>query len=238
MLKVFPFKKLVKLLFSCSVSSGLLLYAAHDPDPERFTHDIEMFLTEDVSSVGTYDILCVGSSTVKHWKYRVEIDLAPFKVKSRGFGGSQLSDVNYFFEELIGINLPKAIILYEGDNDVAEGKSVEQIMEDYLSFARKVKLMDGGTRVYIVSVKPSVSRFDVWPKMVELNKTLANFCDLNQGFFYVDVASFILRPDGTPRLDVFEDDGLHLNDLGYEIWSMIIRSIVLPIEINYRSLEF
>ena len=43
---------------------------------------------------------------------------------------------------------------------------------------------------------------------------------------YIDVASVLLGPDGTPRDDVFLPDGLHLNATGYAAWTGIVRPIL------------
>jgi lysophospholipase L1-like esterase len=32
-----------------------------------------------------------------------------------------------------------------------------------------------------------------------------------------------LRPDGTPRAELFREDKLHLNAAGYQLWGSLIR---------------
>lgn len=40
---------------------------------------------------------------------------------------------------------------------------------------------------------------------------------------YVDTFSPILGPDGQPRRDLLQSDGLHLNADGYRLWTPVVR---------------
>src|SRR5690606_29127665 len=102
-----------------------------DPNPERFTAEIEAFLKEDASETPPDNaVLGVGSSSMRMWRNRIDADLEPLTVIPRGFGGSQFSDLNHYFETLVTRYSPRAVMIYEGDNDITAGKPVERVMED------------------------------------------------------------------------------------------------------------
>lgn len=71
-------------------------------------------------------IVATGSSSMKGWHDRIAADMAPLSIIPRGFGGSNTYDVRYFLEELVLQHEPRAVMIYEGDNDVAFGASPEQ----------------------------------------------------------------------------------------------------------------
>ena len=87
------------------------------PDPERYRKDIEPFKEFDSkNALPNNPALFVGSSTIMKWK---TAEAFPgFSVINRGFGGSFLEDVLYFYHDVIGKYHPSAILFY-CDNDVA-----------------------------------------------------------------------------------------------------------------------
>ena len=42
----------------------------------------------------------------------------------------------------------------------------------------------------------------------------------------MDVGTALLGADGKPRADLLKEDGLHLNEAGYEIWTKILTPIL------------
>ncbi len=77
--------------------------------------------------------LFVGSSTFRLWDTLAQ-DMAPRKVINRGFGGSQMEHVSLYFEEIVAPYKPREILLYEGDNDIARGKTAEDVAADVAAF--------------------------------------------------------------------------------------------------------
>jgi hypothetical protein len=51
---------------------------------------------------------------------------------------SCLGDVLYAVDLIVTPNRPRAIVLYEGDNDLARGKSPRQVVEEYGKLVRRI----------------------------------------------------------------------------------------------------
>ena len=66
--------------------------------------------------------------------------------------------------------------------------------------------------------------------MQEANRLIAADCEKDETLEFVDVWPAMLGEDGQPRKDIFRDDGLHMNDAGYELWVELLRPIVRPAE--------
>lgn len=121
-----------------------LLTGQGDPDPARFAKSpdgdevyIESFeYWDEKNSVPDDAVLFVGSSSIRKWPTSRYFPFVP--VINRGFGGSHISDVNYYLDKTVLKYAPRAIVLYAGDNDIASGKSALRVFEDYKSFVARV----------------------------------------------------------------------------------------------------
>tara|TARA_R110002096_G_scaffold288244_7_gene481952 strand:+ start:4617 stop:7007 length:2391 start_codon:yes stop_codon:yes gene_type:complete len=166
-------------------------------------------------------ILFVGSSSIRMWK--LEESWPDRSTINRGFGGSTIADSIHFFDRIIAPYKPKAIVVYAGDNDISKGLSVDQVVEDYETLIGLVDKKLPGTPVIYVAIKPSLSRWNMWPTMKAANDKIAEFCAKNDHLFFADIAKPMLaNAKGTPRPDWFAGDGLHLNGAGYKGWKAVV----------------
>lgn len=187
-----------------------------DPDPGRFAKSIETFMAWDSkNSSPEHGVLFVGSSSVRLWPTAMAFPGKP--IINRGFGGSELSDVIHFFEQIITPYSPGEIFLYAGDNDIANGKTADQVFEDYKELVVLLRADLPDSELVFISIKPSKSRWEKWPIMVEANRMIREYTAEHDDLGYADLATPLLDSDGKLK-DVFIDDGLHLNEEGYRLW--------------------
>jgi lysophospholipase L1-like esterase len=114
------------------------------------------------------------------------------------------------------------IVFYAGDNDIESGKSPQQVFDDFLTFAGLVHEHLPQTQIIYLPIKPSLARWTKWPRMHEANDHVKRVSLTNSRIIYVDTATIMLSNDGQPRSDLFLDDGLHLNDTGYQLWTKVL----------------
>jgi lysophospholipase L1-like esterase len=196
--------------------SANVLAEAPDPDPARFAEAIETFEVWDTkNSFPENGILFVGSSSIRFWPTASAFPGKP--IINRGFGGSEISDVIHYHARVVTPYAPSTIFLYVGDNDIAGGKSAAQVFDDYKEFIALVEAELPDTKVFFISIKPSVLRWDYWPTMQEANALVREYAARHPNLGFVDLASPLLGENGKPK-DVFIDDGLHLNEYGYQLW--------------------
>ena len=103
-------------------------------------------------------IVFVGSSSIRMWQ-TLAADFPGLPVLNHGFGGSTLADVIWFAPRIVLPYAPREIVLYAGDNDIAAGRTPEQVLDDYSAFVRLVRSTLPSTRLVFVSIKPSPSRW-------------------------------------------------------------------------------
>lgn len=103
-------------------------------------------------------VLFVGSSSFRLWENLRE-SFPHLKIINRGFGGSHLQDVNYFFAQIVLPYQPKTIVVYGGDNDLGDGATPEKVAADYQQFAAMTHEHLPQSRILYVSPKASPSRW-------------------------------------------------------------------------------
>jgi lysophospholipase L1-like esterase len=198
---------------------------AHDDHPrcrpEVWKDAIEAFEKQDSKEAPPKNgILFVGSSSIRMWELKKFFPDLP--VINRGFGGSQICDSTHFADTLIVKHQPRVVVLYAGDNDIAAGKKAEEVHGDFRAFVEKVRKPLPETRIVFISIKPSVARWKLADKMRETNKLIEADCKKEEELVFVDVWEAMLD-DGRPRKELLRDDGLHLTDDGYALWTKLLR---------------
>lgn len=211
--------RLTRALFLiCIVWGGALAHAqVPDPSPARFATEIHAFANWDAKNSFPADaILFVGSSSIRLWA--TASAFPKHTIINRGFGGSHISDVNYYYDQVVKPYAAATIVLYAGDNDIAYGKTPERVLADFKRFVGRVQAGSGQTRILFLSIKPSVARWHHWPAMAEANRLIEDYVTDQPNLTYIDLASPLLDDRGQPK-DVYVYDKLHLNEYGYRLWN-------------------
>jgi len=184
---------------------------------------IDKFKEEDKGILPVKDlILFTGSSSIRFWSTLKE-DMAPHNVLNRGFGGAHISHVNYHFNEIVKPYKPKAIVFFCGTNDLSAFKTPEETFEDFSKFFSMVKNDLPGTNLIVIGVKPSTARAYLIPEEQEFNSLISNLAEEEDLLSYVSVWNPMLTDEGKANPDLFVEDGLHMNEKGYEIWAKLVK---------------
>ena len=75
-----------------------------------------------------------------------------------------------------------------------------------------------------LSVKPSPSRWQFIDRIREVNRRIAEVIPARPESHFLDVFTPMLKDDGTPRRELWSEDGIHMNSLGYHVWWQVIAS--------------
>ena len=225
--------RLITGTFVALLLCGPALAADPFPDPTRFEADIRKFEAEDRAQPPPQGaIVLTGSSSIARWNGQASAALAPLTVIPRGFGGSYMRDLLHYLDRVALVYKPRAILIYEGDNDTGGNPSIpnEAILADLRRIIERIHAQLPQTRIYVVSVKPSVLRRPYWPVVQQLNAGYRQIAAADPLVYYVDVAASFLNRDGTVMTDIFVPDNLHLNELGNAIWGATIKAALMPRE--------
>ena len=173
-------------------------------------------------------IVFAGSSSFARWSTLVD-DMKPLNVLNRGFGGSQMSDLDYYAKRIVNVYRPSAVVVYEGDNDLASTspKTPEMVAAGFRQFVQIVRGDLPDTWIYFISIKPSKLRWNEWPKMKAANAMIQDFMRTQPHMQYIDVATPMFDAQGNLPGDLFVSDGLHPTAKCYALWTSIIKPILL-----------
>jgi lysophospholipase L1-like esterase len=165
-------------------------------------------------------VLFVGSSSIRRWD--LEESFPGDGYINRGFGGSQVADAIRQAPRLILPHEPGLIVFYSGENDLAFGKSANQVCQNYERFCELIHQELPRAQILILLIKPSPARADVQDSVIRINDFLRDYCDLDSRRHHLDVYSPMLDASGQPRRELFVEDGLHLSPSGYALWTSLL----------------
>ncbi len=188
-----------------------------------FEREIRAYEKQDsLSMPAKGQVLFFGSSSFRLWKsFDSDMKGMPASI-NRGFGGSTLADALYYFDRMVVKYQPKWVIMYEGDNDLARGKTPQQIANEYDEFVARLAKQVPGAKLVFVAARPSLLRFPMVEKQKELNALI-----LAKGGYFIDMHAPFYLADGSLMTDIFVADKLHLNEKGYVIFAKQIQDFMI-----------
>jgi lysophospholipase L1-like esterase len=167
-------------------------------------------------------VLFVGSSSIRLWNgLETEFQSLPVVVK-RGFGGSRMLDCTRHLHQLVVPYRPRQVLVYAGDNDLAEGRTPAQVLQAFSAFVDGVRETLPNTRISYISIKPSPARVSLMPSIRQANELIRAYTLKTRNTDFIDIYTPMLDTRGQPRPELFRDDALHLNATGYALWKKVI----------------
>jgi lysophospholipase L1-like esterase len=189
-----------------------------------FWQDIQNFKTLDQETPPpSNSILLVGSSSFTKWQ-----DVSNYfpgkTIINRGFGGSRLTDLNFYSEDLLSPYQPKQIIVYCGENDFADDAELKSdvVVDRFKTFYTKIRAKFPNIQVDFISIKYSPSREKLWPQMKQANKKIAKFMKKEKNADFIDITKIMNDANGNVRKDLFVEDMLHMTLEGYQLWTKVM----------------
>ncbi len=162
-------------------------------------------------------VVFYGSSSIRLWSNLAE-DLGDPRVVNLGFGGSTMAACDHYFERLVVPRKPSSLVLYVGDNDLAIGRSSQDVVESFRSLLGKVDSHLGPIPFAAISVKPSPALWPLIDSIRTVNAAIREELGRRPRSDFIDIFPSMLGPDGLPRPELYLEDGLHLSRAGYLAW--------------------
>ena len=189
----------------------------------QWEKEIEAFEASDhTNPPPKHGLLFAGSSTIRKWTTLAQ-DYPNQPVIGRGVGGCEIVDVTHFADRILFPYEPKMIFFRAGGNDIANGKSPEQVFADYKEFVATVHARLPETEIVFISWNPTPSRWAQHEKEETLNRLVRDFTKQTPHLQYCETSDMVLGKDGKPRPELFEPDRLHFNAEGYKLLAERVR---------------
>jgi lysophospholipase L1-like esterase len=193
--------------------------AAEEPlSPLRFAKQIEAFARQDLESPPKAGVIVfVGSSSIRRWD--LAKSFGDLNAINRGFGGSQISDVLHYANEVVLKYKPKKVVLFCGGNDLNKGKTPQQVAADFQTFTSLLFEQLPKTELIVLALKPAPVRWTIVDKVRTTNDLLRAKAKTDKRITFLDGSFSLLLDGGTIREELYVEDRLHLNDEGYKLWA-------------------
>lgn len=170
-------------------------------------------------------ILFTGSSSIRLWA-SLSVDLSPYPVIRRGFGGSKIEDLHWFLKRIVYPHQPAAIYIYIGSNNVT-GQPSDMAEDSVLLYTKAIMAVIRNKYPHIPifwnGINPTPLRFTAMDKIRNLNEkwriSLSSFPQV----YFVDTFGAFLDDQGHPRAELYAADRLHLSPQGYSLWAELIK---------------
>ncbi len=206
----------------------LLVLLAGQSGAQPFSADIAAFKKQDsIAFPAAGAVVFAGSSSFTKWT-DVQDYFPGYNIINRGFGGSSLTDLIRYKQEVMYAYQPKQVVIYCGENDIAAADSVtgEMVFERFRVLFEDIRRQMPSVPVLYISMKPSPARWAMRSRMQQGNKLIQRYLKKKRHARFLDVWDAMLGNDGLPMEKLFIADRLHMNAAGYAIWQQLIRPLL------------
>jgi lysophospholipase L1-like esterase len=170
-------------------------------------------------------VVAAGSSTIRRWETATRA-LAPWGVVQRGLGGAWVKDFAISADALILRHHPAGVLFFAGTNDLAGGRSPAEVVDDLRCLLQRVHQGLGPLPFLYVGITPTPLRWADWSKAVQVHDAVEALSAAYPPLVLVDTPSAFLAlapsADAPPPAHLFVEDGLHLSDEGYALWTSVV----------------
>ena len=170
-------------------------------------------------------VVFTGSSSVRLYKNVSQLS-DKVRIVNTGFGGSTAYGLLTYLEQTVLRLKPKQVFIYEGDNDIAAGRTNATVIAHLNSIFQRIWADLLETQIVFIAAKPSPLRWEKHQQYEALNSAIERWAKREKRLEYADIYSPML--DGQMvREDLFIEDRLHMNEKGYALWDAVIRPMIL-----------
>ncbi len=214
------------VIFSISIAISQVsnTTTTNTPDPTRFKTEISK-INKIRFDNSRERIVFTGSSSIRFW-LDVQERYPTHQIIQTGFGGSEMSDLLHYLDKTILRFKPSQVFIYEGDNDVNAKRSTAVIMDNTKKVVQQIQQELPDCEIVLISAKPSIARWSLKPQYDAVNREFKKYADSEEKISYANVWDIMLDDQGEVRKDIFIQDGLHMNETGYDLWDKIIQPMV------------
>ncbi|MBK8174690.1 MAG: GDSL family lipase [Rhodospirillales bacterium] len=195
-----------------------------------FDDEVSALERRTLSAQGSVNpILFYGSSSFTLW-HDIEQHFPGYNVVNHGFGGSTLADCIQYFDRLVVPIAPRMVVVYAGDNDLADGASPEAVLSRVATLVRRKRDALGAVPMAFVSIKVSPARFAIMHRIAYTNLIVERALFEQQDVRFVDITRRMVGRGMGSLLELYSEDPLHMNRDGYRVLARSLFEYITGIE--------
>ncbi|MBQ1922221.1 MAG: hypothetical protein IIU47_04160 [Lachnospiraceae bacterium] len=127
---------------------------------------------------------------------------------------------------------PDLVFIQTATNDFSKGMGLEEVLEEKEIYYKTLKENLPGAKFVIMAPLPQPGRPAFWEDVQKVTEWIHEWCGKHEDFYCIDTTDRMLGEEGPEELlagqgkyydpDLFEKDGIHLNEKGRSIWEEAI----------------
>lgn len=167
------------------------------------------------------DVVFLGNSLTQGGKWAEYFP--QLSVANRGISGDNTEGILNRLDEII-LSHPKKLFILVGINDISQNRTNKEILKNYKIILQRIKDYSPNTQIFVQSLLPINNDFKRYSRLIGkekqiilLNKRLKKLAT-KENVTYININSFFMDKNMMLSKE-YTTDGLHLNELGYKIWS-------------------
>jgi lysophospholipase L1-like esterase len=210
----------------CALVLLTITGVGQEPGVNRFEKNVAAYEAADKASPPPANpILLVGDSQFYRWKTLAE-DLPGYTIVNRGIDSFTMTDVVFFVNRIVLPYKPRMIVVHAGGNDVNNGRSPQQVLGDFQSLVRAVRVSMPRVPIVFSSVTPGPGRWNQAAVRTETNRLIKEYTQSQPNLVFLDLWTPMLTADGQPREDLWVEDRIHPNHTGYQLRAKLMLPIL------------
>ena len=208
--------KIKSLIFISALLATLIMIGAQalHYNKHKFTilYRTIIYILEDFQTGKTQNNLLLGSSSIERLNSATHLNCGPWT--NRGIGGSVIGDINRYIRFSPSMNKPSMILLYTGENDLANGMKEETVINNYINLLHNIRIKYPESTIHVLSIKPSPVRAEHFSSFIQTNNEINALSMKNDNiFFYLNNINSASDINGNYH---FLSDRIHLTSHGYK----------------------
>jgi len=180
----------------------------------KMNKDIAFYIQEDKLQVKKQINLLLGSSSILNLKPKNHLNCGEWL--NRGLGSSHISNIISYLNSTVLIIKPRLIIIYAGENDLSNGKTIDSVYKDYIKLLTLINQLYPLSKIYIISIKNSPKRKRAWNSFTEFNQLIYELSLVKERITFFNVNDTL---DHSNKSQHYLKDGIHLTSRGYYLFT-------------------
>ena len=164
---------------------------------------------------GKMRLLFIGDSLIEYFDWQERFPKN--SVYNMGVAGETVEGLYARLQVLyMQLNKPDAVFIMSGINNLAMGH--RKFITTYHKIVRGLKKQYKSPRIFVQSLLPVLFPWISNDEIRGINLQLKKMADAEK-VGYLDIYSLFLDPEGRTVADYLLEDGVHVSQKGYHVWS-------------------
>lgn len=166
-----------------------------------------------------------GSSSFRLWG-TLQQDLQCLDIVNLGFGGGTNLSGRHYLQTLLLPLKPDRVVLYFGENDIAnDGLTGQSTFDNLKALVGEIRRGLPAAKVFVLGTKQSPTRWIYADEVDRYNELTEAWCERTEEARFIDVSKELIGGNGRPMGRYFQSDFIHLNAGGYALWADVLRRV-------------